>query len=131
MRVVTYQFMIKYLPTVLVCTLVLILSVINIGVLPKTDVPSADKIVHAIMYFSIAGMLMLNQTSYFRNKITKAQLYFAFLFSVSFGILMEIIQFFLPWRSGSIYDLIANALGAVIAIIIMLTITHYYNPKHE
>ena len=123
--------MIKYLPTILVCTLVLILSVINIGVLPKTDVPSADKIVHTIMYFSITGMLMLNQTSYFRNQITKVQLYFAFLFSVGFGILMEIIQYFLPWRSGSIYDLIANTLGVVIAIIIMLIVSHYYNPKYE
>lgn len=123
--------MIKYLPTILVCTLVLILSVINIGVLPKTDVPSADKIVHAIMYFGITGMLMLNQTSYFRNQITKVQLYFAFLFSVGFGILMEIIQCFLPWRSGSIYDLIANTFGTIIAIIIMLIVSHYYNPKYE
>ena len=123
--------MIKYLPTILVCTLVLILSVINIGVLPKTDVPSADKIVHAIMYFGITGMLMLNQTSYFRNQITKVQLYFAFLFSVGFGILMEIIQYFLPWRSGSIYDLIANTFGTIIAIIIMLIVSHYYNPKYE
>ena len=123
--------MIKYLPTILVCTLVLILSAINIGVLPKTDVPSADKIVHTIMYFSITGMLMLNQTSYFRNQITKVQLYFAFLFSVGFGILMEIIQYFLPWRSGSIYDLIANTFGTIIAIIIMLIVSHYYNPKYE
>ena len=123
--------MIKYLPTILVCTLVLILSIINIGVLPKTDMPSADKIVHAIMYFGITGMLMLNQTSYFRNQITKVQLYFAFLFSVGFGILMEIIQYFLPWRSGSIYDLIANTFGTIIAIIIMLIVSHYYNPKYE
>ena len=123
--------MIKYLPTILVCTLVLILSVINIGVLPKTDMPSADKIVHAIMYFGITGMLMLNQTSYFRNQITKVQLYFAFLFSVGFGILMEIIQYFLSWRSGSIYDLIANTFGTIIAIIIMLIVSHYYNPKYE
>ena len=123
--------MIKYLPTILVCTLVLILSVINIGVLPKTDMPSADKIVHAIMYFGITGMLMLNQTSYFRNQITKVQLYFAFLFSVGFGILMEIIQYFLPWRSGSIYDLIANTFGTIIAIIIMLIVSHYYNTKYE
>lgn len=123
--------MIKYLPTILVCTLVFILSVINTGVLPKTNMPSADKIVHIIMYFSIAGTLMLNQTSYFRNQITKTQLCFAFLFSVSFGILTEIIQYFLPWRSGSVYDFFANTLGVVIAIIIILIITRYYNPKYE
>ena len=113
----------KYLPTILVCTIVLILSVINTGVLPKTDVPSADKIVHTIMYFGITLILMLNQTSYLRERITKRKLYFAFLFSVGFGTLMEIIQHFLPWRAGSIYDFFANILGVVLAIIIFAIFT--------
>lgn len=119
----------KYLPTILVCTLVLILSVINTGVLPKTDVPSADKIVHTIMYFGVASVLMLNQTSYLREKISRKQMWFAFLFSVGFGTLMEIIQHFLPWRSGSIYDFIANTLGVIIAIMVMLIATRYYKSK--
>ena len=121
----------KYLPTILVCTLVLILSVINTGVLPKTDVPSADKIVHTIMYFGITGILMLNQTSYLREKISCKQMWFAFLFSVGFGTLMEIIQHFLPWRSGSVYDFIANTLGVIIAIIVILIVTRYYKSKYE
>ena len=106
----------RYLPTILVCALVLILSVINTGVLPKTDVPSADKIVHTIMYFGITGILMLNQTRYLRERISCKQLIFAFLFSVGFGTLMEIIQHFLPWRSGSLYDFIANTFGVMLAI---------------
>lgn len=121
----------RYLPTILVCTLVLILSVINTGVLPKTDVPSADKIVHTIMYFGITLILMLNQTRYLREVISHKQMWFAFLFSVSFGTLMEIIQHFLPWRSGSIYDFIANTIGVIIAIVVMLIATHYYKSKHE
>ena len=121
----------RYLPTILVCTLVLILSVINTGVLPKTDVPSADKIVHTIMYFGITLILMLNQTRYLREMISRKQMWFAFLFSVSFGTLMEVIQHFLPWRSGSIYDFIANTIGVIIAIVVMLIATHYYKSKHE
>lgn len=121
----------RYLPTILVCTLVLILSVINTGVLPKTDVPSADKIVHTIMYFGITLILMLNQTHYLREVISRKQMWFAFLFSVSFGTLMEVIQHFLPWRSGSIYDFIANTIGVIIAIVVMLIATHYYKSKHE
>ena len=121
----------RYLPTILVCTLVLILSVINTGVLPKTDVPSADKIVHTIMYFGITLILMLNQTRYLREVISHKQMWFTFLFSVSFGTLMEVIQHFLPWRSGSIYDFIANTIGVIIAIVVMLIATHYYKSKHE
>lgn len=112
--------MTKYLPTILACTLVLILSVINTGVLPQTDVPSADKIVHSIMYFGITLILMLNQTSYHLRAITKQQLYFALLFSFCFGTLMEGIQSLLPWRSGSVYDIIANTLGVVVCAIIAL-----------
>lgn len=117
----------RYLPTILVCTLVLILSVINTGVLPRTDVPSVDKIVHIIMYFSIALMLMLNQTSYYRETITKLQLLFVFFFSVGFGALMEAIQYFLPWRSGSIYDFIVNTLGVILAIGVFCIYGDYKN----
>ena len=106
----------KYFPTILVCTLVLIISVINTGVLPKTDVPSADKIVHTIMYFGIGLVLMLNQTSYFTKQITKRQILFVLTFTIAFGILMEGIQSLLPWRSGSIYDIIANSLGVILCV---------------
>ena len=115
--------MIKYLPTILVCTLVLILSVINTGVLPQTDMPSADKIVHSIMYLGITLILMLNQTSYKLRNISKPQLYFAIIFSFCFGTLMEGIQSLLPWRSGSIYDIIANSLGVIVCALIVLPIT--------
>ena len=114
--------MLKYLPTILVCTLVLILSVINTGVLPKTDLPSADKIVHSIMYFGITLILMLNQTSYKIRVITPKQIYIALIFSFCYGTLMEGIQSMLPWRSGSIYDIIANALGVVVCATFALLI---------
>ncbi len=117
----------RYLSTILVCALVLILSVINTGVLPKTDVPSADKIVHSIMYFGITGILMLNQTSYLREEISRKQMWFAFCFSIGYGTLMEIIQHFLPWRSGSIYDFIANTLGVMLAIGVFCIYKNYRN----
>ena len=115
----------KYLPTILVCTLVLILSVINTGVLPKTNMLGIDKIVHTIMYFGMTLTLILNQTSYLHEKITKTQLYFAFLFSIGFGILMEVIQHFLPWRSSSVLDFLANTLGAIIAIVFSCIYRNY------
>lgn len=115
----------RYFPTILVSTLVLILSTINTGVLPKTDVPSADKIVHTIMYFGVTLTFIFDLTSYWHKEITKRHLYFAFLFSVGFGTLMEIIQCFLPWRAGSIYDFIANTLGVILAIGVLCVYRNY------
>ncbi len=108
--------MTKYLPSILLCTLVLMLSVINTGVLPKTDIPSADKIVHTIMYVGITMVVMLDQSAYLKNKITKRQLLFAMVFAFCYGTTIEGIQTLLPWRSGSIYDIVANTLGVVIGI---------------
>ena len=108
--------MTRYIPTILVCTLVLILSVIDTGVLPKTDMPSADKLVHTAMYMGIAFVLMLNQTSYLKFRITNQQIWFVLIFAIGYGALMEGIQWVLTWRSGSIYDIIANTLGVVIGI---------------
>ena len=80
------------------------------------------------MYFGVTLTFIFDLTSYWRKEITKRHLCFAFLFSVGFGTLMEIIQCFLPWRAGSIYDFIANTLGVILAIIIIIA-TRYY--RHE
>jgi VanZ family protein len=114
--------MTKYLPSILVCTLVLILSVINTGVLPKTNIPSADKIVHTAMYIGITMILMLDQTSYMKSSITQKQIGFTLVFATCYGVSMEGIQSILPWRSGSIYDIIANTLGVVLGVGLFLLI---------
>ena len=69
-------------------------------------------------------MRLFLSTTKLQKQITKQQLYFALLFSVSFGTIMEVIQHFLPWRSGSIYDFIANTLGVIIAIILFRIINY-------
>ena len=40
-------------------------------------------------------------------------------FSVSYSALMEIVQYFLPYRSFDLLDLLANALGVMFAWIIL------------
>lgn len=118
----------KYIPSLLVCTLVLILSVINTGVLPKTDLPSADKLVHTAMYLGITLILMLDQTSYLKFNITKKQIWFTLIFATCYGTSIEGIQSLLPWRSGSIYDIIANLLGVIIGAGIFTLINKF---KHK
>ncbi|NLK07537.1 MAG: VanZ family protein [Firmicutes bacterium] len=42
--------------------------------------------------------------------------YLAFGISFVFGVLIEFVQVFLPYRTGSIQDLVQNALGIVIGL---------------
>lgn len=93
--------------------LVLIGSVIPVSG-PKTDVP-ADKVVHFIMY-GISSVLL------FRIFIKRATVKRAFYLSVAiaafYGAAMEIIQYFLPYRSFSFADMAANTLGALLACVL-------------
>lgn len=68
-----------------------------------------DKITHFLMYFLLSFFL---QKEYSRNDKT-------FIFAVSYGILMEIIQFFIPYRSFEFFDILANSLGAAIPYLLI------------
>jgi VanZ family protein len=75
---------------------------------PKTNLP-ADKIVHFVFYGMTSILL-------FRHFIKKASLNRAFYTSVAlasmYGAAMEVVQYFLPYRSFSLGDMVANMLGA-------------------
>ena len=77
---------------------IFILSIIKV---PETKAPQfTDKIVHVIMYFFCTF-------AFFKLKVQN------FLgFAILYGIFIEIIQYFLPWRSFSINDIIANLIGS-------------------
>ena len=78
---------------------VFILSTIKIGVAPPDN---SDKLVHIIMYFFVAmSFYFLN----FRNYI---------LWAILYGVGIEFVQYFLPYRSCSFWDAVANSIGALI-----------------
>ena len=88
---------------------VLIVSVIPVSG-PKTDLP-ADKIAHFVFYGMTSIIL-------FRHFVKKATPVRAFYSSVAiarvYGAAIEVVQYFLPYRSFELGDMAANALGALL-----------------
>lgn len=77
------------------------------------DLPTNDKVGHFLAYTILSiHMFLLSKTK--RGNLM------AFLFSVFYGILMEFSQGFVPGREQSFYDFIANSLGTLIGLGIML-----------
>ena len=89
--------------------IVFILSIVNAGSIPtfKNFSYNADKIVHAIVYFIITYLGLLS-----RFNISELTLYLSILF---FGLFIEIIHFFHPYRFFEYFDLLANLIGVTIA----------------
>lgn len=115
---------IKILMKFLKLTLILlVIAIIYLSLTPKyTLTIGNDKISHFIAYsvlmFNI-GLLTFNAKKKF---ITGA------LIAICFGIMIEVIQHFVPGRFMSVYDILANTAGVFIGI--TLTILGF-KPTHK
>ena len=101
------------IPLVIWSFLVLAVSVMPVSG-PKTDLP-VDKIAH----FTLYGLTSILLFRYFISKTSSGN---AFLKAVAvasiYGAAMEVVQYFLPYRSFSLGDMAANAAGAFLACLI-------------
>ncbi|MFH1771856.1 MAG: VanZ family protein [Candidatus Omnitrophota bacterium] len=91
-----------------------IISVISFAPTGQTEPPFPffDKIVHFMLY---AGYSCLFLNTCFLKKIAKPYK-ISFICVLSFGIIIEIVQWFLPYRSFELADIIANAAGCALGL---------------
>ncbi|GAA5221395.1 VanZ family protein [Membranihabitans marinus] len=77
-------------------------------------IPNLDKIAHFGMYFVLSNISAL----YFRHRRIKHQIRYSFLFCLSWGIMMELIQKTkIVNRDFDIADIIANIIGCILGLI--------------
>ncbi len=83
------------------------------------DIPHFDKFVHFFLYFTFTLLLISenNKQKHYR-KVTVDAILIAATISLSYGALIEISQKFLFTNRGAdIWDMIANTLGFLVAVI--------------
>ena len=103
----------SFVKSIVVATAILLLSVGHFSELPGENVENADKIVHFIMYFSLAFVLGRDLYSV-RQSLSASWWTVTVLLPSLIGVLMEAVQFFLPYRSASLFDMAANISGAAV-----------------
>ena len=88
--------------------LIMIASVIPVST-PYATLSSGDKLVHAVMY----GLTSIFVYRICLPRTTPAKaFYLSVAISALYGAAIEVIQYFLPYRSFSFGDMTANTLGA-------------------
>lgn len=94
--------------------------------IPQVNIPYLDKVTHSFFYFIFLLLWFL----FFKKKLNSSNnfkpLAISFVFSVFFGIGIELMQqFFTHTRTADILDVFANIFGATLAVIaIVLLNTH-------
>ncbi len=94
--------------------IVFVLSVIPTEHLPGAEVPHLDKVVHLCEYLLFAWVLV--QAIRTSQMPERDYLLWAWIYATSYGLLMEVIQLMVPWRSAELGDAVANAVGAAIGV---------------
>jgi len=90
--------------------LVFVLSVIPTEHLPDADVPYFDKVVHVCEYLGFAWLLV--RAIRVSRVPERDYLLWAWIYATSYGMLIELLQAMVPWRSADWMDALANAIGA-------------------
>ncbi len=106
--------------------LIITASSIPANKLPNIQIFGWDKIAHVCVFF-IFGILIL-RSLYHRQKRINSKKQIAILtlvFVISFGIFDELFQSMIPGRMSDIYDLVADAVGGILAVSFFNFINRY------
>ena len=111
-----YSFFIAILYSLALATV----SLIQLKDLPNVGVSFGDKIFHFLAYSVLTFLWFNTLFFYFKTGITKAIIYSG-IFAVIFGIILEALQgSATTYRSSDVFDAIANTLGALFTMLILL-----------
>jgi len=79
----------------------------------KAIIPFLDKIIHGLIYavLSFIGVNTLHLRKHRRARVL------SFFYAFSFGIFIEVLQFFTPYRSFDINDIFSNLLGSILGVL--------------
>jgi VanZ family protein len=117
-----------FLAAVLWTGIVLTLCLVQSNSLPVVKIVNLDKYVHAFFHFVFTSLWFLFFIGSTQNKNIFRPLLIAFMLSVFFGIIIEILQgLYTTTRREDILDVAANVFGATLAV---FTIVIYYRSRH-
>ena len=92
--------------------LVFLASVVPIG--SGVSVGQLDKVAHVCEYLLFAWLLV---QAIPRSRLHEREyLLWAWIYATSYGLLLELVQAMLPWRSADWLDAAANAVGATLGV---------------
>ncbi len=108
----------RKIPMVLVMGVIFFLSHQPGDRLPLPHVPGADKVAHMIAYGTLAATVLFAFRDQQKSISPWRVMLFTVVFCILYGISDEFHQSFIPGRSVSMYDVIADGVGATISCLL-------------
>ncbi len=110
------------MPVVLYCSAIFIQSSFPSLKPPGLDFKLSDKLLHLVVYLILFFLFFYSLNNQNKNiKLKEHALLFSLFFTIIYGASDEIHQYFVPYRDSDFFDWIADAIGAFLGLLILLT----------
>ena len=104
-------------PVIIWAVIILVLSVLPYRVTPQLTVSYLDKMLHLFFYL-VFSYLVLRSFLRAGRKLDYGEALFALILGGCYGIVIEVLQRYVPGRDPCMNDAMYNILGALIGILI-------------
>jgi VanZ family protein len=102
------------LPPLLYCGLIFLLSALESPDLPGPDLPFRDKLLHVLLYAPLAALFNRMLHAFEWPRTSMARIWISILMTGLYGVGDEIHQAFVPGRTPSPADVVADFTGALL-----------------
>jgi len=103
--------------------IILVSCLIKSNEIPQIEIPYIDKVIHSFFYFVFTLLWFLYFKKIFNNSNSSKPLVVSFVFSLFFGIGIELLQQFVTdTRKGDVIDVLANMTGATLTVVVIVLI---------
>lgn len=99
---------------------ILIISVIPAEDLPSLNIWEPDKVMHAAVYALLTFLAWRMRQQRRGNLRRLINVIYSAVMCIAYGFCMEVIQQILPTRKFDLYDALANAIGCILMVVLVV-----------
>ncbi len=119
-------FVTQVLPAVGYASLVFYAGLIRLPQLPEVGFVATDKLLHTLVFGGLA-LLLARALHWLKPAVSVDNiLVFAGVGSSLLGLLLELCQALVPYRSSDVWDWVADTLGAAVAVALVFLVWKYW-----
>jgi VanZ family protein len=115
-------FLLYWLPVLAYLTVIVTLSA-QPYLTPPLDFPNSDKLMHILEYFGLGVLVVRALRATMRIELPLVAALLALAFGIVVGTGDEYLQSFIPGRTSSAFDLLADTCGTLLAQLVYLAFT--------
>jgi VanZ family protein len=104
-----------FFPAISWSVVILVITLMPAEKLPEVGIIQIDKLVHFFVFGLLMFLTMFGAVKVLQHKNSNANIVIpSFIYGTGLGVLVEFLQLFVPGRTFSVIDIIANTIGTII-----------------